>query len=129
MIIFSGAGIVIGFAAAVGFGLGEYILGGFDSGAAKYLTTWGASLGAGIAAALNFALYRLSLLPKARTLIDKATGNEVVIRPTHSPFFHPNPILAVDLFGSKRVVARRRVNPKIKRPLSANPDRCRAHAI
>ena len=89
MIISSGAGLVIGFAILVGFGLGEAITGGFGDGVAKHITTWGASLGLGIAAILNYGLYRLSLLQKARTLIDKETGKEEVVRRSHALFFIP----------------------------------------
>lgn len=89
MIIFSGAGLVIGFAIAAGFGLGQVITGGFDDGAAKHMTTWGASLGLGMAALMNYGFYRLSLLQKGRTIIDKETGREDVIRPSHTLFFIP----------------------------------------
>jgi hypothetical protein len=89
MIIFSGAGIIIGFAIFVGFMLGQVFTGGFDTGAAKHLTAWGASLGLGIAALLNYGLHRLSLLQKAKVYVEKDTGKEITIRPSHSLFFIP----------------------------------------
>jgi hypothetical protein len=89
MIIFSGAGLVIGLAILVGFGLGQFFTGGFEDGAPRHVTTWGASLGLFIAAFLNYGLYRVSLLQKSRTLIDKETGHEEVVRPSHTLFFIP----------------------------------------
>jgi hypothetical protein len=89
MIIFSGAGLIIGLAIVVGFGLGQFFTGGFDDGAAKHVTTWGASLGLGIATVLNYGLYRVSLLQNGRTIIDKETGREEVLRQSHTLFFIP----------------------------------------
>jgi len=89
MIIFSGAGIIIGFVMLVGFLLGQGLTGAFDKGAAKYLGTWGASLGAAIAAVLNYGLYRISLLQNGRPIIDKETGREEVLRPKHTLFLIP----------------------------------------
>ena len=89
MIIFSGAGIVIGLVIAVSFGLGQVLLGGFEDDAPKYLTTWAASLGLALAAVINYLLHRLSLLQKGKVFIDKESGQEVVMRPSHSLFFVP----------------------------------------
>jgi hypothetical protein len=37
----------------------------------------------------NYAFHRLSLLQKARVLVEKESGKEVVIRPSHALFFVP----------------------------------------
>jgi len=42
-----------------------------------------------VAAALTYGLHRLLLLQKGRVMIDKQTGQEIVLRSNHSLFFIP----------------------------------------
>jgi hypothetical protein len=50
---------------------------------------WVILIGMLFAATLTYGLHRLLLLQKQRVLIDKATGEEVVLKPNHSLFFIP----------------------------------------
>ena len=50
---------------------------------------WVILVGMLVAGAVTYGLHRLLLLQKGRTVIDKQTGQEVVLRSSHSLFFIP----------------------------------------
>jgi hypothetical protein len=50
---------------------------------------WVALAGMLVAAALTYGLHRLLVLQKGRAVIDKETGQEIVLRSNHSLFFVP----------------------------------------
>jgi len=90
MVIWSGLGFlvaVIGFAALI---LTEYVserVTGDDQFYQEH--GWVILLGMLVAAGLTYGLHRLLLLQKGRVVIDKETGEEVVLRSSHSLFFIP----------------------------------------
>lgn len=90
MIIWSGLGFlvaVIGFASLI---LTEFVsekVTGDDQFYQEH--GWVIFVGMLLAAGLSYGLHRLLLLQKGRIVIDKETGQEIVLRSSHSLFFIP----------------------------------------
>ena len=90
MIIWSGLGFlvaVIGFASLI---LTEFVsekITGDDQFYQEH--GWVILVGMLLAAGLTYGLHRLLLLQKGRVVIDKETGQEIVLRSSHSLFFIP----------------------------------------
>jgi len=90
MIIWSGLGFlvaVIGFASLI---LTEFVsekITGDDQFYQEH--GWVILVGMLLAAGLTYGLHQLLLLQKGRVVIDKETGQEVVLRSSHSLFFIP----------------------------------------
>jgi len=90
MIIWSGLGflvVVFGFAALILTEIVSEKLTGDDEFYQQH--GWVILIGMLVAAALTYGLHRVLLRQKARVLIDKETGQEIVVRPNHSLFFIP----------------------------------------
>ena len=90
MIIWSGFGFlvaVIGFMSLVFTELVSEKITGDDQFYQQH--GWVMLVGMLVAGALTYGLHRLLLLQKGRVVIDKETGQEVVLRSDHSLFFIP----------------------------------------
>jgi tetratricopeptide (TPR) repeat protein len=90
MIIWRGLGVLVLFIGFASLVLTEVIaekLTGDDQFYQEH--KWVGPIGLLIAAALTYGLHRLLLLQKDRVLIDKTTGEEVVLPSKHSLFFIP----------------------------------------
>ncbi|MGC3957599.1 MAG: hypothetical protein QM813_06450 [Verrucomicrobiota bacterium] len=90
MIIWSGFGFlvaVVGFAALIFTEVISEKITGDDQFYQQH--GWVILIGMLVAAALTYGLHRLLLLQKGRAVIDKQTGQEIVLRPNHSLFFIP----------------------------------------
>jgi hypothetical protein len=83
MIIWSGLGILVPFAAIFG------IIVGFLLSAAIGIQTAGIGVGLIFAALANWVLCKLIYPKQPRLLIDPATGQQVIVSPKHSLFFIP----------------------------------------
>lgn len=90
MIIWSGFGFlvaVIGFAALIFTELASEKITGNNQFYQQH--GWVILIGMLVAAALTYGLHRLLLLQKGRAVIDKETGQEIILRANHSLFFIP----------------------------------------
>jgi ABC-type antimicrobial peptide transport system permease subunit len=88
MIIWSGLGFLvaaIGFAALIFTELVSEKITGDDQFYQQH--GWVILIGMLVAGTLTYGLHRLLLLQKGRAVIDKETGQEVVLRSNHSLFF------------------------------------------
>jgi hypothetical protein len=83
MVIWKGLGILVILA-----GIAGMIVGGF-LGAAVGLGAFTGAFGAVVAALVNFGLCKLLYRRPARVLVDPATGQQLLHRPSHSLFFIP----------------------------------------
>ena len=90
MIIWSGFGFavaVLGFAALLFTEIISEKITGNDRFYQEH--GWVILIGMLVAAALTYGLHRLLLLERGRVVIDKQTGQEIVLRSNHSLFFIP----------------------------------------
>jgi hypothetical protein len=90
MIIWRGFGFLVAVIALVALALTEQVSERITSDQQFYQQHgWVALVGMLIAAALTYGLHRLLILQKGRAVIDKETGQEIVLRSDHSLFFVP----------------------------------------
>jgi hypothetical protein len=90
MIIWRGFGFLVAIIALVALALTEQVSERITSDQQFYQQHgWVALVGMLIAAALTYGLHRLLILQKGRAVIDKETGQEIVLRSDHSLFFVP----------------------------------------
>src|SRR5262245_10828659 len=90
MIILRGCGFLVALIGIAALALSEKISASVSGDHHFYQRHgWVALIAMLVAAALTYGLHRLLLLQKARTVIDKETGQEIVLRSSHSLFFVP----------------------------------------
>ena len=88
MVIWKGLGFLVAIIAFAALLLTEIVSEGLTGDEQFYQeNSWVILVGMLIAAVLTYGLYRLLLRQKGRVVIDKETGQEIVLRPSHSLFF------------------------------------------
>jgi hypothetical protein len=90
MIVWTGAGIVTVVIGILGFIIAIYLPDSI-AGTKDYHEAhpWVWLIGMGIAAALNYGLFKLTAQQKVQVVYDKDTGKELHLRKSHSLFFIP----------------------------------------
>ena len=125
MIIWSGFGILIPFVAIAGVVLGSLISGSLGMSGA------GPGIGLGLAAVMNWGLWKMIYPKTPKVLIDPETGKQVLLNPKHGLFFIPTRawtwilvILAVPMIlagvASEREAAKEATKPGFKEFTAAN---------
>jgi hypothetical protein len=90
MIIWQGLGILVAVVCLGGLAVTEKVFEGMTGDDYFYQDHgWVKLIGMLFVAALTYGLHKLLLLQKGQLVIDKETGEEIVLRPTHSLFFIP----------------------------------------
>jgi hypothetical protein len=90
MVIWKGFGFLVAVICFAALGLTELVSENITNDEQFYQQHgWVVLIGMLVAAALTYGLHRLLLLQKQRVLIDKETGEEVVLSADHSLFFIP----------------------------------------
>ncbi len=84
MVVWTGLGFLV---AIIGFGalVGTEIIAGNESFYQD--NPWVIFFGMVVAAAITYALNKTVLLPKSKEVLDKETGEEIILRKEHSLFF------------------------------------------
>jgi len=123
MIIWRGVGFLVAMIGIASLALAEVISERITGDGQFYQHHgWVALIAMLVAAALTYGLHRLLLLEKGRVVVDKETGQEIVLRPKHSLFFVPVQLWSVIfvVFGLVFAVAGPQINAQPRHRAAAD---------